>query len=137
MAKRPPALVACAAAAVAVAVSGCGGDNGVDKEQIRSVIHQFARSDGPEACSLLSDNAVVNVYGGFEKPVAQARAACVARSRQFKGEDVRITSMKVLDDSTVRVGALNPKGNVTYNLSMRRFGPAWRIDAINQSKTAQ
>jgi hypothetical protein len=43
--------------------------------------------------------------------------------------------MQILDDATARVGAVNPKGDVTYTVNVRRFGPAWRIDRINQSKT--
>lgn len=130
-----PALVA-----AAVAVAGCGSDPAVktvDTNQIRSVVTQFAQASGPRACALLSPDAVVNVYGSFTQPVDQARAACIAKSSSFKGKPVTITDVNVIDASTAKVGATNPKGDVTYSITMRRFGPSWRIDAINQRKTPQ
>ena len=134
MPKRLPALLACAA--VTVAIGGCGDDTrGVDLGQVRSVVHQFATADDAKACELLSPNALVNVYGGFRKPVDESRAICERRSARFTGEDVKITDLNVIDPDTVRVTALSPKGDVTYYMGVRKFGPSWRIDEITQTKT--
>jgi hypothetical protein len=127
-----------AALLAAVAVAGCGDDkSGVDVAQIRSVVNQFATSTGAHACDLLSPKALQDVYGGFKKPVPVAKATCVRRSSRFRGQPITIKELDIIDASTARVVALNPKGDVTYNVAVRRFGPAWRIDDITQSKTQQ
>jgi len=124
-------------AAAALAVSGCGDDASkkVDAKQIRSVVTQFAEANGPKACQLLSPDGVVNVYGSFTQPVTQARANCLARSSSFKGRPVQLTVLKVIDADTVKQGALSKDGKVTYNVTLRKFGPSWRIDEITQHKT--
>jgi hypothetical protein len=133
MRERLPALLACAALA---ALPGCGkAKSAVDEAQIRSVVTQFAESGDAHACDLLSPDALVDLYGGFRKPVPVARAACVRRAGQFRGAPVTITHVNVVDASTASVTALDPAGDVTYSVAMRRFGPAWRIDDISQSKT--
>ncbi len=135
MRKRLPALLA---AAAALLVAGCGDDkSGVDVAQIRSVVLQFANSSDAHACDLLSPNALQDIYGGFKKSVEQSKAICVRRSNRFEGEPVKIDQLDVIDASTARVTALNPKGDITYNVAVRRFGPAWRIDEITQTKTEQ
>ena len=134
MAKRLSALLACAA----LGLAGCGDDTrGVDLAHVRSVVHQFAEADDAKACELLSPNALVNVYGRFRAPVDEARAICVRRSKNFEGEKVKVTDLNVIDPDTVRVTALNLKGDVTYYVGVRKFGPSWRIDEINQTKTRQ
>jgi hypothetical protein len=124
-------------AAAALAVSGCGDDapKNVDTQQIKSVVTQFAEASGPKACALMSPDGLVNVYGGFTQPVAQARANCLRASSKFKGQKVKLTVLHVIDDDTARQGALSPDGRITYNVTLRKFGPSWRIDEITQSKT--
>ena len=132
MRTRLPALLACAAITV---LAGCGDDkSNVDEAQIRSVVEQFAESGDAHACDLLSPDHLVDLYGGFRKPAAVAKAACVRRSTRFEGEPVRITQLDVLDSTTAKVTALDPSGDVTYNVSLSRYGPAWRIDGITQSR---
>ena len=123
------------AALCAAAVAGCGSENkDVDREQIRSVVRQFAAADGPEACRLMSPEGLVNVYGGFTKPVAVARKNCLRRSKDFKGAQVHLQEIEVVDDANVRVGALNEDRTVSYNVKLVRLGPSWRVEKINQSK---
>ena len=133
MAKRVLPLLSIAA----VLITGCGADasNKVDVKQIQSVVRQFAAATGPQACALLSPDGVVNVYGAFTQPVAKARANCIARSSQFRGAPIKLTVLRVIDDQTVKQGATNMKGDVTYNITLRKFGPSWRIDEITQRKT--
>jgi flavin-binding protein dodecin len=124
-------------AAAALAVSGCGSDGSttVDTKQIRSVVTQFATDNGPKACQLLSPAAVVNVYGSFTQPVTQARANCLAKASSFKGQAVNLTVLRVIDSDTVKQGAISKDGKVTYNVTLRKFGPSWRIDEITQHRT--
>jgi hypothetical protein len=133
MTKRVLPLMAVAA----LALAGCGGDPSkkVDVKQIHSVVTQFAEATGPKACNLLSPDGVVNVYGAFTQPVQQARANCLARSPKFNGRPIKLTVLKVIDPDTVRQGATNLKGDITYNVTLRKFGPSWRIDEITQRKT--
>jgi hypothetical protein len=119
----------------AIALAGCGSSGKVDTNQVRSVVTQFAEADGPKACELLSPDALVNLYGGFTQPVPRARAACVAKSPSFKGRPVTITAVNVIDPATVKVGATNKKGDVTYSVTLRKFGPSWRVDEVRQQRT--
>ena len=48
---------------------------------------------------------------------------------------VRLTVLHVIDGDTARQGALSPDGKITYNVTLRKFGPSWRIDEITQVKT--
>jgi hypothetical protein len=134
MRKRLPALLACAIATTASACGDGGGSN-PDYAQVRSVVTQFAEASDARACDLLSPDALVELYGGFRKPVAVARAACVRRSRAFRGEPVTITQVFVHADGTADVTALDPARDVTYNVDVRKLGPAWRIDGVSQSRT--
>jgi hypothetical protein len=123
-------------ATVAVLVAGCGQESTkVDVKQIQSVVRQFAASTSPQACQLLSPDGVVNVYGAFTQPVTKARANCIARASSFRGAPIKLTVLRVIDDATVKQGATNEKGDVTYNITLRKFGPSWRIDEITQRKT--
>jgi hypothetical protein len=123
-------------AAATLALAGCGNSaSGIDAKQIRSVVTQFAAADGPKACSLLSPDGLVNVYGGFTMPLARARANCLRASAGFRGRPVTLTVMRVIDPNTVKQGALSPNRKVTYSVTLRKFGPSWRIDEITQSKT--
>ena len=128
-----------AAAVAATALAGCGDDpeRRIDTEQIRDVVTQFAAADGPEACELLSPDAVVNVYGGFTKPFRVSHAECVRRSRDFKGEQITLGQIEVVDDASVRIGAKNSDETVSYNVKVVRLGDKWRIDKINQSRITE
>ena len=133
MTKRLVPIVLCAAAALA----GCGQDKQqlANVNQIRSVVTQFSESHNARACDLLSIDAMTNVYGGYAKPYAASKAICVKKSAQFKGEPVKITRVQVISDATAKVTALGPKGDVTYTVTVRKFGVNWKIDEINQAKT--
>jgi hypothetical protein len=128
-----------AAVATATALAGCGDDPAkrIDADQIRKVVTEFAAADGPEACDMLSPDAVVNVYGGFTKPLRVSYAECVRRSKQFKGERLHLGKMEVVDDSSVRLDAENSDRSVSYNVKVVRFGEDWLIDKINQSRITE
>ena len=134
---RSRALIAALAATTALA--GCGDDpeKRIDTDQIRNVVTEFAAADGPEACDMLSPDAVVNVYGGFTKPLRVSHAECVRRSKKFKGERLHLGKIEVVDDASVRIGAENSDRTVSYNVKVVRFGDEWLIDKINQSRITE
>ncbi len=124
-----------ACAALAILVAGCGQDlSGVDTEQIRSVVVQFAEADDAHACKLLSPRALQNLYGEFEKPVAVARRNCIKASKGLEGEPIEIENLNVIDENRARVSATDPTGDVAYGVNLRRYGPSWRIESISQAK---
>jgi hypothetical protein len=123
-----------AAAAAAILLSGCGKAK-VDTAQIRSVVHQFAESHDAGACNLLSQHALVNLYGGYKKKNAsKARSLCVARAKNFKSEQVGIDTLEVIDENRARVEAHSIGRDITYGVSLHRYGTTWRIEAISQAK---
>lgn len=134
---RPRVLIAAALAASALA--GCGDDPAkrVDRDKIRQVVTDFAAADGPEACDMLSPDGVVNVYGGFTKPLRESRAICERRSKRFKGEKVHLGKIEVVDDANVRIDAENSDHTVSYNVKLVRFGDDWLIEKINQSRITE
>ena len=128
-----------AAATAALAVAGCGDDpeRRVDTDQIRQVVTDFAAADGPEACDMLSPDAVVNVYGGFTEPLRVSRKECERRAKDFKGERLHLGEIEVVDDASVRIGAHNSDRTVSYTVKVLRFGDEWLIDKINQSRVTE
>jgi hypothetical protein len=128
-----PPLVALAAA---LAVAGCGDGwkDKVDVDQIRSVVTDFAQADDASACKLLSEKAIVDVYGGFKKSPRKSRTVCERRAKGFKGEPVEITNVNLIDPKKARVSALNPDETVAYGVNLSLYGKRWLIDSISQAK---
>lgn len=128
-----------AAATAALAVAGCGDDpeRRVDTDQIRQVVRDFAAADGPEACDMLSPDAVVNVYGGFTKPLRVSRQECERRAKNFEGERLHLGEIEIVDDASVRISAENSDRTFSYNVKVVRFGDDWLIDKINQSRITE
>ena len=121
-------------AVTAILLAGCGKAK-VDTAQIRSVVHQFAESHDASACDLLSQHALVNLYGGYKKKnAAKAKSLCVARAKNFKSEDVGIDSLEVIDENRARVEAHSIGRDITYGVSLRRYGSKWLIESISQAK---
>jgi hypothetical protein len=119
-----------------VLVAGCG-DDPVEKAnigQVRSVVTRFAEARDASACDLLTGNALVNVYGGFESRPEVAKANCVKKSASFQGEPIKITNAQVIDNVTAKVAALSEDGKFTYSVTVRRPKKAWLIDEINLHK---
>jgi hypothetical protein len=135
---RPLALSA--ALLASTALSACGGDDPakeVNAAEIRQVVLDFAAADGPEACDMLSPDGIVNIYGGFTKPLRESRAICERRSKKFKGEKIHLGKMEVVDDANVRIDAENSDHTVSYNVKLVRFGDEWLIEKINQSRISE
>jgi hypothetical protein len=132
---------ACVALA-ALALSGCGGDDGSEEDvrQVRDVVNRFAGAEDREACDLLTDEALVELYGGGSSSatsgpaVDRAEDACVERSAQFRGARVRIEKVDIVAERAARVKAFNEPHDREYNLLLRKpeGEDDWLIDQIIQ-----
>jgi hypothetical protein len=119
-----------------VLVAGCGDDpdEKANIGQVRSVVTRFAAAGDASACNLLTGNALVHVYGGFDSPPAVAKANCVKKAGGFKGEPINITKAQVIDNQTAKVNALSTDGKFTYSVTVRRPKKTWLIDQITLHK---
>jgi hypothetical protein len=127
-------------ALLALCIAGCGASakEKADLGQARSVVQQFAAASDASACGLLTDNALVNVYGNFKSP-AVGKATCVKKSAKFKADQVTIIRSSLLDPLTAKVVAHSSDGKFSYSVNLRRLagGKPWRIDSIAQAKLVQ
>ena len=125
MSRLPPLLAAAACAAVALA--GCT-DHGADEKKVKTAVNEFAAASGPRACDLLTQNALVQVYGG-EHP-EKAHEQCVAAAKRFTGTKIDITNVHWTDNNTAKVSVGKPKAVHHYTVTVVKFGTRWRIDGI-------
>lgn len=137
------ALFAAPLAAAALAGCGVGGGDKGDAEtvrDVRSVVNRFAASTGPDACDLLTADALSDVYGGGGEPnrekTERDRATCRARAGQFKGAKVDIDSVQVIGDRASRVKAFSPDRRTEYTVTLRRPDKTWLIDQISRKSVA-
>jgi hypothetical protein len=128
-------------AACAAALAGCGTDpkEKADLGQARSVVEHFAGAADASACDLLTDTALVNLYGNFTALPAKAKANCVKTAAGFKGGQIKIIRSELLDNLTAKVVAHSADEKFSYSVNLRRLSGAkpWRIDSIAQAKLVQ
>lgn len=129
-----PALIV---AVLVLCLSGCG-ENAKEKAdlgQARSVVQRFSAAQDASACDLLTDDALVNVYGNF-RDAAKGKANCVKKSAKFKGDQVKIIRSSLLDSLTAKVIAHSSDEKFSYSVNLRRLSgdKPWRIDSISQAK---
>jgi hypothetical protein len=130
-------LLAFALLAMGVVLGGCGL-SAAEKRDIATaqrITKEFSESSGPDACRLLTNHAVVALYGKFEAPPAQSRALCKRAAARFRGEPVTFTRSELLDDHTIKINALDQDKQFSYQVNLRkgRLGH-WRIDLISQAR---
>jgi hypothetical protein len=127
-------------ALLVLCLSGCGQDakTKADLGQARSVVQRFAAAQDASACDLLTDNALVNVYGNFQTPAA-GKASCVKKSAKFTGDQIKIIRSQLLDSLTAKVVAHSSDEKFSYSVNLRRLSGSkpWRIDSIAQAKLVQ
>ena len=126
--------IACAAAAAlcaALPLAGCSGDRDTGAgRKIEAVVKRFALAHGPDACALLSDHAVVQVYGGGSYDTRAARRSCATASARFKGQAVEVTFVKIASSTGAHVTARTPDGKRYWGVSMVKSHDRWLIDGI-------
>lgn len=127
------------ATACAVALFGCGGADPKENAEIgkaRAVVERFAAAGDASACDLLTDVALVDIYGNFTEQPAKAKANCVKTAAGFKAGRITIIKSQVVDDLTARVVAHDADEKFTYSVTLRRTsaGKPWQIDSIAQAK---
>jgi hypothetical protein len=147
------AAAVCAAAALgfagcAVNVAKIGDQSNTPKgKQAIAVVERFAESNGPEACRLLTPNALRNVYGGEEArgtpaapiegpPPAYALRHCEEAAPHFEGQKVGIDKVTLIGDRAVKVSAKIPQGGDAgdrlFNVTLRRKGDQYLIDEVRE-----
>ncbi|MEA2469600.1 MAG: hypothetical protein QOE38_599, partial [Thermoleophilaceae bacterium] len=90
------------------------------------------------ACKLLTNHAVVALYGRFQTPPALSRSICRRAASQFRGEKVTFTNSEVLDSHTIKVNALDQDKKFSYQVNLRKGSHGrWRIDLISQARVTQ
>ena len=136
-------LAAALSLAALLALPGCGDDDPqreVNEKRVREVVIEFAEASGPEACDLLTGEAVVELYGGTgesadnvsNKEVDGADGKGRQAASRFEGQDVRVETVEVIGDRAAKVKALNPRGDREYNVLVRKPEDDWLIDQITQ-----
>jgi hypothetical protein len=133
-------LLALALFAVGVVLGGCGM-TAAEKRDIAAaqrVTQRFSEATGPSACALLTNHAVVALYGRFQTPPALSRSLCRRAASQFRGEQVTFTRSEVLDSHTIKVNALDQDKKFSYQVNLRKGSHGrWRIDLISQARVTQ
>jgi hypothetical protein len=121
--KRTAAL---AAAAGALALAGCGG-NEADQRAAERVAREFALADGPEACELMTENALEDVYGldGSRSPYYN----CVDRSERFEGQEIDIEETKEGEDDRITVTATTPDDR-QFKVTLNETSGEWKVDRV-------
>jgi hypothetical protein len=124
MLKRTAAL---AAAAGALALAGCGDDWDDDRRAAERVAREFALADGPEACDLMSEAGLRDVYGGdiSRSPYYN----CLARSNRFEGQEIEIKDTEKDDDDRITVAAKTADDR-HFRVTLREAVGEWRVDRI-------
>jgi hypothetical protein len=122
--KRTAAL---AAAAGALALAGCGDDDADEKRAAERVAREFALADGPEACDLMSENALEDVYGLDDSQHAYYN--CIDRSDRFEGQEIDIEDTKRGEDDRITVTATTPDDR-QFKVTLNETAGEWKVDRV-------
>jgi hypothetical protein len=117
-----------AAAAGALALAGCGDDDGADKTAAERTARDFAAADGPEACRLMTERALEDVYGADDSQNAYYN--CVDRSGRFQGEEIDIEDTERGEDDRITVTATTPDDDRQFKVTLDETGGEWLVDRI-------
>jgi hypothetical protein len=119
---------ALAAAAGALALAGCGDDDSADKEAAERAARDFAAADGPQACDLMTERALEDVYGADDSQNGYYN--CVDRSDRFQGEEIDIEETERGDDDRITVTATTPDDDRQFKVTLDETGGEWLVDRI-------
>ena len=144
-----------ALAALGLGLSACGADTitGGDDSDTKNgkaasaLVQRFAEADGPEACDLLTPNALRNVYGGDEAvgkpavpiedpPPEYGLKNCREAAPKFQGQKIEIDKVDTIGDRAVKVQAKLSGGadgeDRLFDVTVRRKGSTWLIDEVRE-----
>jgi hypothetical protein len=116
-----------AAAVGACALAGCGGDD-ADERAAERVVREFAAADGPEACDLMSERALDDVYGGDRSKTPYYE--CLERSGRFEGQEVDIEDTERGKGDRITVTATTPDDDRQFKVSLDETAGKWLVDRI-------
>ena len=123
--KRTAAL---AAAAGALALAACGDDDSDRTKAAERTVREFAAADGPEACDLMTERALEDVYGLDDSQHAYYN--CIDRSDRFEGEEVEIEDIDVGDDDRITVKATTQDDDRQFKVTVQELAGEWLVDRI-------
>jgi hypothetical protein len=124
--KRTAAL---AAAAGALALAGCGDDDSAEREAAERTAREFAAAAGPEACRMMTERALEDVYGADDSQNAYFN--CVDRSHRFQGEEIDIEDTERGEDDRITVTATTPGDeDRQFKVTLDETGGEWLVDRI-------
>jgi hypothetical protein len=119
----------------ALALAACGGEPPPDPRagEVVRAIQSFAAADGPRACDLLTEAAVVRLYGG--------RAGCLSRSRGFEVGEVKVEEVAIAGNGMrATAEARSVGGSQRFTVVAQLVMPPgcrppcpearWRIDSV-------
>jgi hypothetical protein len=127
------------AAAVVVALSGCGGSSSSSAGDVRAVTENFAKAfgagDGKTACTLMTPGgqaAFVKRVGGPLKVGDCAKAVEAAHSEagaelNFDFSGASVSKVKVSGDSA---SAVVTAGSRSLPANLSRVGGSWKLTAV-------
>lgn len=129
---RTTRAAAVAAACAGLALTGCSGarDTG-EGRKIETLVKRFALADGPEACFLLTDGALVKLYAGKARTLTAGRAGCLGRSERFEGQRVDVTFVKFRTAHSAHATARTHDGRHYYSVGVEKHHGRWLVDSVS------
>jgi hypothetical protein len=140
--------VSLSAAGCAVNVSKIGDQSGTKQGKAAiAVVKKFSLATGPEACDLLTPNALRDVYGGSQAsgtppapltgpPPAYALKNCRNAASKFQGQAVGIDKVTLIGSRAIKVQAKVSQGknlgDRLFDVTLRSKGNALLIDEIRE-----
>jgi hypothetical protein len=129
-------LLIAALTALVLALASCGGDddggsdNGgsdgaaavSDEDQITEVVETFAES-GSEACDLITDEYVKELFGG--------RDQCLEQAEEGGGSDPEVDNIEVTGDTATADGTVDGD---TITFTLEKDGEDWKISGIEEEE---
>ena len=123
----PRRTAALAAAVGALALAGCGDDWEDDRRAAERVAREFALADGPEACRLMTEPALEDVYGGDDSQNAYYN--CLDRSHRFQGQQIEIKDAEKGRDDRITVIATTPDDR-QFKVTLDETAGEWKVDRV-------
>ena len=100
---------------------GGGADNGAavsDEDQITDVIETFADNDAEEACGVLTDEYVKQLFGNRQQCVEQGEG---------ESTDVEVDNVQINGDTATADGTADDE---TATFTLEKVGEEWKISGL-------
>ena len=132
--RYPLRAVLSTAVATSCLLAGCGPGTADDVAQIRHVITAFSAAGGPSACGYLTTGALNELFSANGHTTGERKraiAACVAKSRSFKGAPIDIGRVWFpTDPRTATALAHSRDRSSRWQVYLHKVGGRWLIAHI-------